>query len=576
MKKIIPIFTSLFLILASCSKDDSSTPSSPEYSTPYQVIPIPGLLKVNISDLLLNVGSTRVVTVTKYSADGTPQTTPTLFWTSSDPTIATVSNGIITAVEKGSCEITVNDGSQHNAIVNVKILEVGQQIPTTAVQADFATDLLVMQPSSNKNIPSFTLHSRSGAVVNAPITFLPPEESGLNFSGNTVSSSNIEGDFNVLLRVGNDTLANALRIHVMNLAQTTRSIRVIGNTFPSIFYDNNVSSPRPVLIEVTENSYVSNVLVQNIFVTSPDKIELNDDSVILNAQGYLTSVHQSVHNYFSQTDEFLGFHGCVAKVIYKDQYFEAGIDVAVNVTGNWGISMSNGDNYNYCIQQTGKKLDYAYNGFYTYGYAQPDDFTHYINGTYYIKKNGEPFYYGPSNSFSGNYLVTTGLASGHGVVRIHHDGQALNYFETFGLEENGNTLTNQNVSLIRGSGTCPPIVVTNPDLILHDVLSGHTWLTNECFQADDGYASSITLNSNGTWAGTIFESEPWLDGEYPTTWYISSNQQIQLRFMIHSTSNINSPLVEGEEYFGPPVSTFNETTINFIQNADCLPFMTRQ
>ncbi len=99
-------------------KDGTVLYSGPvEYEAPS--IPVTGV-KLSESSLTLDVGDTAELTATISPNNATDKT---VSWTSSDPTVAKVENGVVTALKPGSTTITAtaNDGSGKSATCSVTV-----------------------------------------------------------------------------------------------------------------------------------------------------------------------------------------------------------------------------------------------------------------------------------------------------------------------------------------------------------------------------------------------------------------------------------------------------------------------
>ena len=133
-------------------KDGTVLYSGPvEYEAPS--IPVTGV-ELSESSLTLDVGGTKTLTATVYPSDATDKS---VSWESSDPTVAKVENGLVTALKPGSTTITAtaNDGSGKSATCSVtvnKIAITGPIAITTTkeptVGQEFRLDYIVI-PDGN-------------------------------------------------------------------------------------------------------------------------------------------------------------------------------------------------------------------------------------------------------------------------------------------------------------------------------------------------------------------------------------------------------------------------------------------
>lgn len=94
--------------------------------TPKEEVPCTGIT-LDKSELVFDGKETQTITATITPSD----TTDTISWKSSDTSIATVSNGVVTPIANGDCVITVNCGTQ-SATCEVKV----NMIPTPYLKND--------------------------------------------------------------------------------------------------------------------------------------------------------------------------------------------------------------------------------------------------------------------------------------------------------------------------------------------------------------------------------------------------------------------------------------------------------
>ena len=440
---------------------------------------------VNISNLTLHVGGTAQINAALYNSDGSiSTTTPGLIWQSANTSYATVTSGLVTAIDTGFTTVTVTDGLHGILVVNVNIVGNGTVIPNTAtqVQWSFKGNVLLMQPGTTQTISNYTVYNSAGKVLpSVNLTFVAPSASGLSFSGNSVTAGTTTGSFEVKAVSGTDTLANTLNVVVGAATDTSYSLQVVQGTFPAIFFSNNLSSNTPLLISVTKCWYSGGVPAYYTYITSPDKILIRGDgSVVLNAQGLLSSVEASTY-----------LDGCSVLIYYKNVWIVRHSAVAVNCTGNWGVKLKNGDTYNFCLTQTGDGIYYNGNVFY-YGGVSPQ----YFSGTYYIMEKGKQVFFGNDNSCSGTAGATLALNNG-----LRFNKPMLNYYNIFNSanvltirDGNGNQETLQ-----RGAGDCTGNTTqTGTDS------SFATWTFNGTVTKVTGNAFVSVLSENIATCGTRY------------------------------------------------------------------------
>jgi hypothetical protein len=515
MKKTICILVLITAIFVSCKKgkndstsDDPTNPGTATgNTTPAYVPPQPGSLKVSVSSLTLHPGDNTSLVATLYNVNGSVIVSPpSLIWNTSDANVASVNNGLVTANTLGNCDITVTDGIHGILRIDVSVVSSSLTIPSSAttVEWPYAGNTLVMKTDTIESVTNYTVYNSKGMQVSAPLTFIAPSGSGLIFSGNSVTSGSLTGCFNILVKSGNDTLENSLKILVVN-TDTVYSFDIVQGSLSRGFNKNGVASANPLMINVTKSWNNGGPYPQKTnYVTSPDKIELyGDGSVTLNSQGKFESVKPSTY-----------LNGTLAKIIYKNVYLYRELIVCVNISGNWGVNMANGDTYNYCISQTGPDIFYYSNEFIPPGSGG----SHFISGTYRIIESGQPVTYGPSNIFTGTYRPTALGLPGYNSISITNHGtfSIANENQIYKVSTSGITY------LQRGAGNCTGSTTTvspcpGDSLALLNLLisggSSTTWLTSSCYSAESGI-SSYTFNNDFT--GSFQEST----GMHTMSWKI--------------------------------------------------------
>lgn len=450
MKKIIYLIAFTTIFFSSCKKDKNepasdNTPTLGGSSTntiPAYVQPQAGSLKVNVNSLIMHPGDNVTLIASLYNANGTVASTSGLIWNSSNSGIANVNNGIVTANTIGNCEVTVTDGIHGLLIVNISIVSNTTSITNTPTSICFSLSgcVLAMPTNSVVSVSNYTVYNSQGIAVFPALTFIPPANSGLMFSGNTVTSGSVIGSFNVKVKAGNDTLTNTLNVVVLN-TDTVYSFDIVQGSLARVFYKNNVASANPVIINVKKCWLVGSTPTFSNYITSPDKIEIvnNEDGIILNSSGKLESV-KSTHY----------LEGALLKISYKNAYLYRGVSVAINLTNTWGVTLSNGDSYNYCITQTGPDVYYNSNEYFL------NTSTQFLSGSYLVMESGAQVFYGSDNLFTGTYNPSTLAFVGSQCVSLRYSGQVNP--EIYNMSNDGNHLSKaaagSNPNLQRGTGSC--------------------------------------------------------------------------------------------------------------------------
>jgi hypothetical protein len=545
MKKFrsLGVFLSLsLLVFVACKKkknDDNSTSNdnlTPITSSvsPFKVPEASGFLNVNFSSVTLHSGDNVTATANLFDANGNIQSTTVLIWQSSNTLIATVNSGAIHATSVGLCEVTVTDGIHGISSININVVPDSVSIPNTATQISWSSgnDLIIIDPNSTKPIPDHKIYDAKGTLLSSVVTFIPPANSDLSFSSGSITSKGVTGDFTVRMAVGADTLQNTLKVLVLKSTDTSYSLTSAGSL--PYFFDNNISSERPLLLKVTKCWHSGGIVFQNSFITSPDKVQFSDNHVVLNNQGYLSSVSPTDKNYYVPGEVGAMFAVTLVKMIYKDQHLYSPVTVAQNIVGSWGCTTDNGKNvYNYCVTQSEPKIKYV-SGASLYSFdASIDDQT--IRGSYYIVKDGTQFFYDRDpTQFYGTY------DSWYLKTRVNI------YSDLFTLSIDGNSLQrwDQKLTLTRGAGICSSL-----DSIL--AKGGiRTWYGNACFDSAYWYNSIIFKNDHTVTIGSSSSA----------TWTAPGNYII--------FNGTDTFLVKS---FTDKVIVFDTSGIYRVENGGCIP-----
>jgi hypothetical protein len=460
-----------------------------------------------------------------------------------------VNSGLVTANAVGDCEVTVTDGIHGVLVVNVSVVSNTVSITNTptSISWSFLGDILAIHTNSASSVSNYTVYNSQGIAVFPTLSFIPPANSGLIFSGNTVTSGSVTGSFNVKVKAGNDTLTNTLNVVVLN-SDTVYSFDIVQGTLPRIFYRSNVAVPNPLLISVNKCWYVGSTPTFSNYITSPEKMEIinTEDGVILNSNGKLESV-KSTH--------ILG--GALLSIIYKGGYLHRGISVCLNLTNNWATTLSNGDSYSYCITQAGSDIYYNSNQYFLKGPKKS------IYGNYLVIENGSQVFYGSDNLFTGDYdPCSVALVSNGGINLLYSN--SINS-ESYHFQSGGNRIQKSglgtNPVLQRSSGSCSggpisPCPVNSDSLSLLNLLiaggSSSTWLTSSCYVSDGGIISYIF---NGNFTGSFVAPDNTM---HTMTWAIRKDPfQAQCIYEVYALtvdgSSTYAPMV-GSMSFMPPYS----------------------
>ena len=550
MKKILLGNCVCLLILVGCSKsNDNSTSSASVVSSgiPLYVKPVDGSLKTNVSSLSLHKNSTASIVAYSVLANGTVTAATSLVWQSSDNAIATVSNGVVSSKGVGNCEVTVTDGIHGILSINVSVLPDSIAISSKATQVNwsFKNDVVIIKPKSNFSVAGYKVYDAKGALVNTTVSFVTPTGSGLTFSGNTVTSDTTLGSFDVIVTAGSDTLSGALKVVVASAVSKDTSYTIARISGPLAFYKTGVTANRPLIINVIKSWYNANgVLNTSNFTTSPDKIDFYDNAVRVNEQGFLVS--QNVTKYIN---------GARTDVFYKGIFGMYPLPVYINIGGSWGVNMSNGDQYNYCISQSGQDI--------TYGARVPKIFDLtpldplFISGTYYFVRNGKEFLFGSTNLFTGLYWPQDDAIQRQDAIHIFHDGQSSSANNWFRFN-NDNSIclwlsspSWEDINFARDAGNCTvPTNTSSLELVLTNNTS-KIWYPDSVMQLYDSH--SLQFLSNHT-----YDYLPHSSDYSNLTWKVTSDNKL---LTLHTTFTLTNP-TEVDDYIDSfYISSYNADTL---------------
>jgi hypothetical protein len=113
LRRWLPLLVCALLLPAACS--DVAGPDAP-----------PAMLQFDAEALMLQKGRSQHVTVALRDAAGNTQPVPdgvTIVWSTSDPAVATVSNGVVTALATGHATIRANSTKHGPATVGVTVID---------------------------------------------------------------------------------------------------------------------------------------------------------------------------------------------------------------------------------------------------------------------------------------------------------------------------------------------------------------------------------------------------------------------------------------------------------------------
>lgn len=161
------------------------------------VIPDPESISVDIDDVWLEVGDSVTVTATINPADAVQEVT----WSSADTGVATVDNGVITAVAPGETTITVtavrDDGVTETVSVTVRVELMTVQEVLDAAEGDEVNAIGVITRITNHR--TFFIQDATGAIA----VYAPQDTVDALSVGDEVQLFGERGVFNGLLQITN-------------------------------------------------------------------------------------------------------------------------------------------------------------------------------------------------------------------------------------------------------------------------------------------------------------------------------------------------------------------------------------
>lgn len=101
--QVMVLIAALTLVIAACSSTSTTSTSTPTTLTLYSIAINPE------APANLTVGSTETFTaIGTYSDGSTTNITSQVIWSTSDPTVATISSAVVTGIAPGTCDISAN------------------------------------------------------------------------------------------------------------------------------------------------------------------------------------------------------------------------------------------------------------------------------------------------------------------------------------------------------------------------------------------------------------------------------------------------------------------------------------
>lgn len=569
------------LITLSCSTSESTISDT----KPYEIRPTLGDLKMNINYLRLHKGEVSQLSVLQFNKFGNPEANSAITWSTSDPTVASVSSGQVTAIGLGDCEIYASDGIHQRVSSQISVLQISAVISNAASQVTWNIPNNVFFTNVNsEKLLEYTLYNDQGNLASGVLTINPPVGSGLTLTGNLLNATN-SGYFSVPVFVDGNPLG-ILQVVVLEPSTNSNSTDTIyrytlkPNTFPFRFFKPTTAT-QPVVLNGYKVFYdwehangATSLLPSYIyFTTSPSSFEFSNDKIGLSDGGLLKGFQPSNGS------------STITKVNFPNgEWVKCDSWVFPDISGNWTGALDN-KTFNYCLVQQGPHIQYYANilecsnqlcvpgNISTGSFGYKD-----VLGYYDIREDGEPVYYGVGNSIKGIYdgysgtTLTYPNGSNTDLAWTNDSHLQLQKFNRIG------SLWYAAEIYTRG-GSCSQ---EEPEILtLQEVLQNHTWNTNACLQNIAQYTSTFTFNQDGSWSAPqyINNDDPWISGEHPISWWIieeSGSKVIMVSALKRDDGTVNSDLVTIEDAIGA-VESFTENQVNFHgEELGCSPQIDRQ
>jgi hypothetical protein len=501
--KVHILYLVIILIINSCSKSNDNSQSKTSTPTPNNSVPntesgsIPGIINLSISTVILHLKNQVQITAKVFNSDGSlamPQ--PTLNWSSSNPSVASVSGaGLITATSIGEIQITVANSANNIGLVNVSVVSDTTLISNTAANITFDSLYLKGTINSQVGIPSYIITDVTGRKVQATPTFEIDNLSGSLINGTNINLGSINGIGMIKAKVNGKYLSGRLPLIAYDplkpQTDTVRTITHVSN-FPWKFYFYSLIAS-PIKIEVwTSFKYSTGGFGLNIFTTTPTKTTTTYPAVVgTTTDGLLISKSPG---------------GTPVQFSYKNSnVLTLNTFVSVDFTGSWGAVVS-GTQYNFCFT---KPLNPGGIGGTSIVYDNGDesqlnsaDFVVNYSGGTYVGDGINPSIF-TSCSINGGLSVTTyegSLTSDYFALYLNGPNNLLREYilhysgniNKIPMDIGGGNLIN----ITNGTGNCsPPLPLDS----LARVLESKTWAENDCLaNINGGFTHVYVFKTDGT------------------------------------------------------------------------------
>lgn len=177
--------------------DDPDEPDNPD-EPDEPIIEVPAYsVQIDKYYVELNIGDTTTITATPEPANSTDE----MVWTSENPNIATVENGVVTAISPGDVTIKVTCGSNVSAQCQIKVLQGAQENPTITLNqtqldmivGDNFTLVATVNPSNMQGAVNWISNNTNIVTVNnGVVTAINPGQTTITASiGNISTTCNV-------------------------------------------------------------------------------------------------------------------------------------------------------------------------------------------------------------------------------------------------------------------------------------------------------------------------------------------------------------------------------------------------
>ena len=223
-----------------------------------EIIKLPETIIFDTNLVKINVGETKVVGYTlkpEHSIDRF------LTWVSSDQTVATVTNGIISAVGRGNCDITLRSINGKSAKLFVEVTE---QINVEKIKFN-ESSIILKENDTYKLTPVV----EPKTAIDKKLSFSSDNESVAKIEYSDTSYATIrairEGKANIIVKSNNGVTAS-IRVNVtgkdskdVSNSDGAITVRINNNIVPAKEYSKDIKYTNPASITISKSGSVETV-----------------------------------------------------------------------------------------------------------------------------------------------------------------------------------------------------------------------------------------------------------------------------------------------------------------------------